>query len=86
MLGAPSFRAEGKARLPLSRGNRVALQLMMMYMCMTETKQSRSLRLTPEAKRLVRALATPSGISMAAVLAIMIREQAQRKGVQHCPY
>ena len=45
-----------------------------------ETKQASSIRLTLEAKRLLRALAAQSGISMTAVLEIIIREQAQRKG------
>ena len=44
--------------------------------------QASSIRLTVEAKRLLRALATQSGISMTAVLEIIIREQAQRKGIQ----
>ena len=53
-----------------------------MYNCIMETKQASSIRLTLEAKRLLRALATQLGISMTAVLEIIIREQAQRKGVQ----
>ena len=47
-----------------------------------KTKQASSIRLTLEAKRLLRALASQSGISMTAVLEIIIREQAQRKGVR----
>ena len=47
-----------------------------------ETRQSSSLRLTPEAKRLLRALAQRSGMSMTAVLEILVREQADRKGVK----
>ena len=43
------------------------------------------MRLTVEAKRLLRALAPPSGIAMTAVLKIILREHAQRKGVQECP-
>ncbi len=53
----------------------------MMYNSIMETKHSSSIRLTFEAKRLLRALAMQSGISMTAVLEIIIREQAQRKGV-----
>ncbi len=54
----------------------------MMYNCVMETTQASSMRLTFEAKRLLRALATQSGMSMTAVLEIILREQAQRKGVQ----
>ena len=43
--------------------------------------QASSIRLTGEAKRLLRALATQSGISMTAVLEMSIREHAQRKGI-----
>ena len=46
-----------------------------------ETQQASSMRLTVEATRLVRALATPSGMRLTAVLAIILREHAQRKGV-----
>ena len=53
-----------------------------MYNGDMETKQASSMRLTGEAKRLLRALATQLGISMTAVMEIIIREQAQRKGVQ----
>jgi hypothetical protein len=55
----------------------------MMYNCAMETKQASSIRLTVEAKRLLRVLASQSGISMTAVLEILIREQAQRKGAQY---
>ena len=40
-----------------------------------------SLRLSTEAKRLLRVLAEQSGISMTAKLEITIREQAKREGV-----
>ncbi len=56
-----------------------------MYRCVMKTTQARRMRLTGEATRLVRALATPSGMAMTAVLASMLREQAQRKGVPECP-
>ena len=47
-----------------------------------ETKHASSIRLTSEAKRLLHALALQSGISMSAVLEIIIRDQAKRKGVK----
>ncbi len=47
-----------------------------------ETTQASSIRRTVEAKRLLRALARQSGMSMTAVLEIIIREQAQRQGAQ----
>ena len=57
----------------------------MMDIGLMETKHASSLRLTLEAKLLLRALAAQSGMSMTAVLAIMLREQAQRQGIQSCP-
>jgi predicted DNA-binding protein len=53
----------------------------MMYNSSMETKQATSIRLTPEAKRLLRALARRFGVSMTAMLELMIREKAQREGV-----
>ena len=47
-----------------------------------EKKHSSSIRLTLEAKRLLRALAAQSGISMTAMLELMIREKAKREGVK----
>lgn len=47
-----------------------------------ETKQASSIRLTTEAKRLLRALAKTSGVSMTAMLELMIREKAKREGVK----
>jgi hypothetical protein len=44
--------------------------------------QATSLRLSIEAKRLLRALAEKSGISMTAKLEVMIRDQAQREGLK----
>jgi len=41
-----------------------------------------SLRLSSEAKRLLRALADKSAISMTAKLEVMIRDQAKREGVK----
>ena len=46
------------------------------------TKQASSIRLTLEAKRLLRALAQTSGISMSAMLELMIREKAKRERVK----
>lgn len=53
-----------------------------MYNCVMETKHASSIRLTTEAKRLLRALAAQSGISMSAALEIVIRDQAKRKGIK----
>lgn len=47
-----------------------------------ETKQASSIRLTLEAKRLLRVLARASGISMSAMLEVMIREKAKREGLK----
>lgn len=47
-----------------------------------ETKRASSIRLTAEAKRLLRALALSSGISMSAILELLIREKAKREGVK----
>lgn len=47
-----------------------------------EKPQATSLRLSIEAKRLLRLLAEKSGISMTARLEVMIREQARREGVK----
>ena len=69
----------------LRRSTRVALHAKLMYACLMETKHSSSLRLTVVAKDLWRALATPSGISMTAVLEMLIREQAERQGITSCP-
>ena len=44
--------------------------------------QATSLRLSIEAKRLLRALADKSGVSMTAMLELMIREKAKREGVK----
>lgn len=45
-------------------------------------KQASSIRLTLEAKRLLRALAQASGVSMSAMLELAIREKAKREGVK----
>ena len=47
-----------------------------------EKPQATSLRLTMEAKRLLRLLADKSGISMTAKLEVMIRDQAKREGMK----
>ena len=47
-----------------------------------EKPQATSLRLSREAKRLLKALAEKSGISMTAKLEVMIREYAKREGVK----
>ena len=51
-------------------------------MYVMETKHASSIRLTTEAKRLLRALAAQSGISMTAMLELMIRDRAKREGVK----
>ena len=43
-----------------------------------------SLRLSPEAKRLLAALAERLGVSQSAVIELAIREKADREGVR-CP-
>ena len=45
-------------------------------------KHASSIRLTSKAKYLLRALAAGYGISMSAVLELMIREKAKREGVK----
>lgn len=52
------------------------------YTCGMEKPQATSLRLSLEAKRLLRLLAEKSGISMTAKLEVMIRNQARRERVQ----
>jgi predicted transcriptional regulator len=47
-----------------------------------EKKQLTSMRLSPEAKRLLAKLAEALGISQAAVLELVIREKARRERVQ----
>jgi predicted transcriptional regulator len=46
------------------------------------TKQATSIRLTPEAKRLLAMLAEKLGLSQAAILELAIREKAKREGVK----
>ena len=45
-------------------------------------RQATSLRLSPEAKRFLRALAEKAGVNMTERLEIMIRAQAKHEGVQ----
>jgi len=45
-------------------------------------KQSSSIRLTLDAKRLLRAIALASGLSMSAVLETLIRDRAKRDGLR----
>lgn len=47
-----------------------------------ETKRLTSMRLSPEAKRLLALLAHKLGISQAAVLELAIREKARREEVK----
>jgi len=47
-----------------------------------EKPRATSLRLSSEAKRLLRALAEKSGISMTAKLEVMIRDQAKRERIK----
>ena len=47
-----------------------------------ERKASTSLRLSPEAKRLLRLMADKNGITMTAMLEIIIRNHAESKGVK----
>jgi hypothetical protein len=47
-----------------------------------ERKQSTSLRLSHDAKRLLRALAQILGITQTAALEIAIRDAARRKGLK----
>lgn len=49
---------------------------------MEKKPKATSLRLSLEAKRLLRALAEQSGVSMTAILELMIREKAKREGVK----
>ena len=45
-------------------------------------KQSSTYRLSSEGKRLLKALAQKMGIAQASVLEVLIRERAEREGVQ----
>lgn len=47
-----------------------------------ETKHLTSIRLSPEARRLLASLAKQLGISQAAVMEVAIREKAKREKVQ----
>jgi predicted transcriptional regulator len=49
---------------------------------MTKETTPTSLRLTSEAKRLLQLLAQKTGVSMAAIIEIAIREKAKREGVE----
>lgn len=51
-------------------------------LCAMETKRLTSVRLSPEAKRLLVLLAQKLSISQAAVLELAIRDKAKREGVQ----
>ena len=51
----------------------------MWYNCVMDNKLSTSIRLTPEAKRLLIELAKKLGISQAAVIEIAIRRLAQQE-------
>lgn len=73
---ASSACADRAARLCLALYRRIA------YNCIMETKQASSIRLTLEAKRLLRAIAMASGVSMSAILELMIREKARRESIK----
>ncbi len=45
-------------------------------------KQSTSIRLTPEAKRLIRELAKKLGVSQTAIIEIAIRKFAESEGIE----
>lgn len=47
-----------------------------------ETKRFTSMRLSPEAKRLLVALAQKLGVSQTAILELALREKAKREGVK----
>ena len=47
-----------------------------------KTKQTFSVGITPEAKRLLRELAQVSGVSMTAVIELVIRAQARQVGLR----
>jgi predicted DNA binding CopG/RHH family protein len=47
-----------------------------------DTKQKTSVRLSPEALRLLKQLATYHGLSMAGVLEMLIRQQAKKEDVR----
>jgi predicted DNA-binding protein len=49
---------------------------------MRKASQTTSLRLTPEAKRLLQALATKMGIPMSSVIELAIRLLAERESVK----
>lgn len=53
-------------------------------LCTMETQRLTSVRLSPEAKRLLALLAQKLSISHAAVLALAIRDQVKREGVKSC--
>ena len=46
------------------------------------TKQATSIRLTPEAKRLLQLLAEKLGLSQTGILELAIREKAKREGIK----
>lgn len=54
----------------------------MRYNCVMDNKQATSIRLTPEAKRLVKELAKRLGVSQTAIMEIAIRRLAESEGVQ----
>ena len=53
-----------------------------MYNCSMNNKSNTSVRLTPEATRLLKEMAKKLGISQTAVMEIMIREKAEAMGVE----
>lgn len=58
------------------------MYIVMLYNGAMETKILGSMRLTQTAWRLLRLLAAHSGISMTAVVELLIREQARQQGIE----
>jgi len=61
---------------------RIVTQRIVRYNCHMDTKLATSIRLTPEAKRLMAALAKKLGVSLTAILEIAIREKAKAEGIK----
>ncbi len=49
---------------------------------MSENKQLTSLRLTPEAKHLLKLLAEQKGVSQAAIVEMLVRKEAKKEKVK----
>ncbi len=70
----------GDRRSLAQRATRVQRPQKKVEQCGREKSHATSLRLRKDAKRLVRALADPSAVSLMALLAVMSRAQAKRAG------